>query len=214
MSNNTFPKKRSLPGWLRALFLFLASLLGIAVLFFTVFGLASFFGSLGDQELAQDVIDSLAYSMGPFLISAVAVLLAAMAMHYFLRLEEGRLKFERERFSEETAFRQSEYEKFRSEPALDVAKHVAELLRQNPDWARQALEAANMASYTHSIFGSRSHHFKEEKTELAKRFCPYLLGRCRRLINHGQRNVYLLIDAGTTLYPFFQLIGQDTSVRL
>lgn len=150
-------------------------------------------------------------NLGPLLISFLAVVLAALAMYYFLRLERLRLKFEKERFAAESQFRQQEYDRFRDEPARDLARHVAELLREHPDWAQHALEAANLTSYTHTIFGERSHHFKEEKTEIANRFSPYLLDRCAHLIDGGQRHVYLLIDAGTTLYPFFQLIGQQTA---
>lgn len=197
--------------WLRAILPFVVALLGVAILFFSVAGLFSYLDLLKHGEATQEFGATLKANIGPLLISAVAVVLAALAMYYFLRLEQGRLEFEKERFKAERDFRQSEYEKFRSDPALDLAKHVAELLRQNPDWARRALEEANLASYTYSIFGDRSHHLKQEKLELAKRFWPYLLSRCRHLIDNGRRHVYLLIDAGTTLYPFFQLIGQDTA---
>lgn len=60
-----------------------------------------------------------------------------------------------------------------------------------------------------SLFEERKSHFREEKHHLADHFVPHFLRRCRALIENGQR-VYLLIDSGTTLYPFFERIGRAT----
>lgn len=81
----------------------------------------------------------------------------------------------------------------------------------DPSWAHRALEAAKLLPYKDTLFGERTQHFKEEKEELATRFTPHLIKRCETLIEEGRRHVYLLIDAGTTLYPFFRIIGQETS---
>ena len=81
----------------------------------------------------------------------------------------------------------------------------------DPSWAHRALEAAKLLPYKDTLFGERTQHFKEEKEELATRFTPHLIKRCEALIEEGRRHVYLLIDAGTTLYPFFRIIGQETS---
>lgn len=155
--------------------------------------------------------------LGPLIISLFSTVLSAAAMIFFLiqlaatrRIEKNRLKFEKEKFHAEKTFREEQYQKFREDPAKDIAQHVTEILRRNPDWARRAMEDANLASYTYTIFGERSHHFAEEKRELAKLFAPYLLRRCEQLILKG-KSVYILIDAGTTLYPFFKQIGQETA---
>ena len=60
-----------------------------------------------------------------------------------------------------------------------------------------------------SLFEERMLHFFGEKNFLAERFLPLLLRRCRAFAEEG-REVYLLIDSGTTLYPFFEKLGKAT----
>jgi hypothetical protein len=60
-----------------------------------------------------------------------------------------------------------------------------------------------------SLFEERMSHFFGEKNFLAERFLPLLLRRCRAFAEEG-REVYLLIDSGTTLYPFFEKLGKAT----
>lgn len=179
------------------------------------------------------VFQSSAEHLGALLIAAIAVILAYIelkahrrAAEKNLELEERRLRAEeaaRERLAslEERKFRLEEAEReklvgFReqelrrfSQPATEIAEHIARLLVEHPDWAHRALDAARLLPYTHTLFGERSQHFREEKQELAVRFVPYLLKRCEMLTSHG-RHVFLLMDAGTTLYPFFELIGTET----
>lgn len=59
-----------------------------------------------------------------------------------------------------------------------------------------------------SLFEMRQQHFYEEKIFLAKNFTPLLLKRCEFLINLGHK-VYLVIDSGTTLFPFFDVLGRE-----
>lgn len=125
--------------------------------------------------------------------------------------EERRFKFEEEGRTKLLSFREEEGKRF-AEPGEELAKHIATSLRDHPDWAHHALEAAKLLPYTHTIFRERSQHFREEKQELAKQFVPYLLKRCEKLAEDG-RHVFLLIDAGTTLYAFFEVIGEETVKR-
>lgn len=122
--------------------------------------------------------------------------------------EERRLKVEEDRLADLKGFREEETKRF-SRTGVEIARHVARSLVDHPDWAHQALEAAKLLPYTYTIFGERSQHFREEKEELAKRFVPYLLKRCEALAE-DDRDVFLLIDAGTTLYSFFEVIGRET----
>ena len=59
-----------------------------------------------------------------------------------------------------------------------------------------------------TIFGHRMRHFSEEKQFLAEIFTPLLLARCRAIIEREGCRLCLMIDAGTTLYPMFELIGR------
>lgn len=128
-----------------------------------------------------------------------------------LELEERRFQAEAAERQKLQEFREQEYLRF-SQPASELAEHLAELLVRHPDWAHRALEAAKLLPYTHTLFADRSQHFKQEKKELAERFTPYLFKRCEALAANG-RHVFLLIDAGTTLYPFFEILGQQTMTR-
>ncbi len=128
-----------------------------------------------------------------------------------LELEERRFQAEATERLKLQEFREQEYMRF-SQPATELAEHLAQLLVKHPDWAHRALEAAKLLPYTHTLFADRSQHFRQEKQELAERFTPYLLKRCEALAANG-RHVFLLIDAGTTLYPFFEILGQQTMTR-
>jgi hypothetical protein len=126
-------------------------------------------------------------------------------------IEEQRFKAEEEERAKLVSFREQEKTRF-SQTAQELAQQISRLLIDHPDWAHHALEAAKLLPYTHTIFGERSQHFQEEKRELAERFVPYLLKRCEALAMND-RHVFLMIDAGTTLYAFFEVIGRDTVRR-
>lgn len=123
-------------------------------------------------------------------------------------LEERRYEAEAEERAKVRGFRDQELQRF-SKPAAELAKYLSGFLADDPRWAHSALEAAKLLPYARTLFGERLQHFREEKEELAKRFTPYLLKRCEALTSNG-RHVFLLIDAGTTLYPLFELIGTET----
>lgn len=163
------------------------------------------------------ILDLLYDNIGGLLIALIAVVLGYWAIRTNASLEEQKLEFEKKKFQAEeqerkklSIFREQEYRRF-SQPASDIAEHLAKQLVNDPSWAHRALEAAKLLPYKDTLFGERTQHFKEEKEELATRFTPHLIKRCETLIEEGRRHVYLLIDAGTTLYPFFRIIGQETS---
>jgi hypothetical protein len=58
-----------------------------------------------------------------------------------------------------------------------------------------------------TVYKVRISHFEDEKLFLAEQFGEYLLARLKRLYTDGQP-VILLIDAGTTLFPFFPKLGE------
>jgi hypothetical protein len=155
-------------------------------------------------------------NLGPVLIGLLAVVLAYLAIRLNSHIEKARLKFEREKFDAERAerdewakARQQQLGKF-SALSSELAEGISRQLVDDPHWAAVALEAAKFLPYQDTLFGERAQHFKEEKEELARVFCPMLLARCRNTIETTGREVYLAVDAGTTLLPFFKLIGIET----
>ena len=96
------------------------------------------------------------------------------------------------------------------EMAGPLADKLKESLIADTKWAADALERAKLGPYTKTLFGERSSHFREEKEHIAECFIPVLLRRCRKLIEDDGKRVFLLIDAGTTLYPLFNRLGEQT----
>lgn len=171
------------------------------------------------QAAFSKILDSFYESLGALVLALVAILLAVRALRANTEVDKQKLEFEREKFRAEeeerkalVRFRQQESKRF-SRPAADIAEHLAKNLAEDPHWARSALEAAKLLPYTDTLFDERSQHFRAEKRELAALFTPYLLKRCEALTQEGSRDVHLLVDAGTTLYPFFELLGKETSKR-
>ncbi|MGA2263104.1 MAG: hypothetical protein ABSH28_16935 [Acidobacteriota bacterium] len=105
-------------------------------------------------------------------------------------------------------FRAEEMTRF-FQPTKEIAELLTDYLVRDPHWAARALEKAKVLPYTNTLFGERSEHFQAEKEDLAQHFTPYLLKRCGKLAANGS-HVFLLIDAGTTLYSFFEIIGKET----
>ena len=154
---------------------------------------------------------------GGLLLGLIAALLAFFALHLNRKLSAERLEFEKMKFQQEkdererlAEWRKTEERRFLS-TAADIAEHVSRCLMDEPTWAHNALRSANFLTYKDTVFETRLEHFREEKEELARTFLPYLIARCRRMIEVEHRDVYVLVDAGTTLYPFFELIGNATS---
>lgn len=75
----------------------------------------------------------------------------------------------------------------------------------------EILAQINFAPRSKSLFEERISHFREEKQHLADHFLIPLLLRCQEFAEEGKQ-VHLIIDSGTTLYPLFGKLA-EFSVR-
>ena len=153
-------------------------------------------------------------------LTAFGVLAAVLLLHHELRMrrklatqefELQRKRFERE--DRESEARQQWLDRQNvalGEMVNPLADRLVAKLVADTRWAADALERAKLGPYTRTLFGDRSLHFREEKEQIAERFVPMLLRRCRRLIEEDNKRVFLLIDSGTTLCPFFTRLGEQT----
>jgi hypothetical protein len=189
-------------------------------------------GADADLGFWHQVTRGLAEHLGALLIAAFASALAWIELRGIrlaaearatsesdrlkaeLEAERSKALLERDRFASEEKDRKArqefldhEADLFRPDATL-IAKQVGEILVRDPTWARNALDAAKLGPYSGGAFGERSHHFELEKNELAQQFVKYLFKRCEVLAKEGE--VYLMIDAGTTLYPLFGAIGKES----
>jgi hypothetical protein len=93
--------------------------------------------------------------------------------------------------------------------STQVADSVARQLSKNVNWASDALEKANIKPVAQTLFAERWGHFRKEKEFIANNFIHLLLRRLRMLASEKSK-IYLIIDSGTTLYPLFKKLGQET----
>lgn len=90
-----------------------------------------------------------------------------------------------------------------------IGDKIAMQLKENVDWAVSALERAKLKPRAQTLFGEILSHFHDEKEGIAEHFVPLLLKRCKFHAELGKK-VYLIVDAGTTLFPFFERLGRGT----
>lgn len=155
------------------------------------------------------LLNELLDNFGSIVIGLVAVVLGFLALRQQNKIAMDRLELEKKLYADQRL----EWERRRSqmdEPSEVLAERLSERLIENPRWAHTALESARLLPYSNTLFGVRMHHFRAEKLAVARQFTPYLLKRCKHHIEND-REAFLLIDGGTTLFPFFELIGQQTS---
>lgn len=155
------------------------------------------------------------------ILKMLAGLFVAIYFAYELRcrrkLREEELTLQKNRFDVEKAEREERLRWLARETARikDVASllgdYIVAQLKEDVRWASQALERAKIKPRVQSVFADRLGHFREEKEHLAANFIPQLLTRCKAFAESGKQ-VYLLIDSGTTLYELFEVIGRE-SVR-
>ena len=151
------------------------------------------------------------------IITLVLSITGLIILTYDLRarraLQREDLELRKQQFEQEQKERAERLEWLRretlklQETAEPLADQMAARLIKNNEWAAVALEKAKLGPHAATLFGERRGHFREEKEELADNFIPLLLQRCRNHIRAG-RPTYLLIDSGTTIYPFFSRLGQ------
>ncbi len=90
-----------------------------------------------------------------------------------------------------------------------LGKHLASALKADPGWAAEAMMQSGLGPGASTIFGRRLAHFRDEKRLLARRLVPFLLARCRQLLDGSQiTHIYLLIDSGTTLVPIVEELAK------
>jgi hypothetical protein len=153
-------------------------------------------------------------------LTVFGVLAAVLLLRHELRMRrhiaEEELGLRRQRFESEdreSRARQEWLERQNitlGEMVKPIADKLVASLVGDTKWAADALERAKLGPYTKTLFGERNSHFRKEKAHIAESFVPMLLRRCRKLIEEDGKRVFLLIDAGTTLYPFFSLLGEQT----
>lgn len=135
------------------------------------------------------------------------------------KLHEEELDFRRNLYNDERSFKEErrKFERQQEESLKEISDNISEKvsdrLKKDTDWAVKALERAKLGIKGKSIFFDRLNHFREEKEHIAREFTPILFERCKNLIEQHGRKVFLVIDSGTTLYPFFEHIAR-LSVRL
>lgn len=95
------------------------------------------------------------------------------------------------------------------EMAVPLSKEIIHHLTENSNWLREVFrhEWLGNSNLSNTIFGRRLAHFQNEKRFLADEFVPLLLERCKMHINSGKK-VYLVIDSGTTLYYFMEVLSR------
>ena len=127
-------------------------------------------------------------------------------------LFEKEIDLSQKRFDAEQADRDARRKLFDEESSIirdmsvPLSKNISELLAKDTRWASEAMERAKLGTHGQTVFGERVGHFLDEKKFLAEHFTPMLLARCARL-SGKDRHIYLLIDSGTTLHPFFTTLG-------
>ena len=106
-------------------------------------------------------------------------------------------------------------------PSLDqqartLASTVAEILRNDADWARQAILKADLGPPGSWAFGERISHFSDEKDHIAEHFGQWLLKRILYHLDQIEESsspeehsasgtkVILFLDSGTTMAAFFR----------
>lgn len=133
-------------------------------------------------------------------------------------LFEKEIDLNQKRFEAEQADRDARRRLFDEESSIirdmsrPLSKNISEALAKDTRWASEAMERAKLGTHGQTVFGERVGHFLDEKKYLAEHFTPMLLSRCEKL-TEKYGSVYLLIDSGTTLYPFFATLGAEVVRR-
>jgi len=98
-----------------------------------------------------------------------------------------------------------------NEMSRSLSENVAARLRRDSSWATEALERTKLGPYADTLFGERKNHFRDEKELIGQKFALLLLDRCKWLLSNDDTisHIYLCIDSGTTLYPFFRNLSLE-----
>ncbi len=123
------------------------------------------------------------------------------------KFQQEELGFQKEKFDENKMWLQEQRENIR-EFSSKISIEVANQLKEDVSWASIALDKAKIKPSSQTLFAERWDHFKEEKEFIATKFIDILMGRLK-FLSEKYSKVFLLIDSGTTLYPFFEKIGKS-----
>ena len=156
----------------------------------------------------------------------VKITLAFFALIYFYheirlrrKLLEQEIDIKQKQLSIESADREarsqwlSEQVGQISQLSKEISKNISEELNRNTDWAYEALEEAKLGIFSKTLFGMRKGDFSDEKEFIAKSFSPYLLGRIQKYAEDDKCDIYLIIESGTTVYPFFENIAKAVTFQ-
>lgn len=148
-------------------------------------------------------------------LAAIGVFLVAYELRLRRILFRDSLNFQKKQLEETKQDREDRREWLQRETVriTDVsellASSIATQLKNDAGWAFEALDKAKLIPHAQTLFAARLGHFHDEKEHLADHFTPLLFKRCKRLVESGL-SVCLLIDSGTTLYPFFDRLGRTS----
>jgi hypothetical protein len=146
--------------------------------------------------------------------AVIGVMLLRQEVQLRRELHEKELDLNEKRFAAEQADREARRQLFNEESSnirdisRPLSKDISENLAKDSRWASEAMERAKLGAHGQTVFGERVGHFLDEKNFLAEMFTTMILARCAKLSERVDR-VYLVIDSGTTLYPFFGSIGEE-----
>jgi hypothetical protein len=164
----------------------------------------------GDKVETRDILLNLSVLLPIF----IGLLILFFDLRARRRLQQEDLDFRKRQFEEEKEEREERRKRLHEESlrltaiAEPLADNIAKELKRDIKWASETLERAKLGAYAQSIFSERLGHFTEEKKHIADHFVPLLLRRCKTLATSKSR-IYLLIDSGTTLYPFFEVFARE-----
>jgi hypothetical protein len=149
------------------------------------------------------------------LLGLITILLLAYELYARRKLYREELNLQQKKLEAEQKEREQREQWLKEQTVrlTEVSELLAEKitieLKQDIGWASEALDRAKLRPRVQSVFYDRLGHLREEKEDIAEHFIPILLNRCKHLVDCGN-SVYLLIDSGTTLYTFFEKLGQET----
>lgn len=152
------------------------------------------------------------------IFAIVAFLVTQFTRLYFeKKATQSKLKFEEQKYLEEQKLNNKREELIKSEflrlseVSEPLARHLRIELTKNVEWIGEAMKRANLGINTDSFFAERMQHFNAEKKFIAKTFVPIILARCKNFILEKEKEVFLVVDSGTTTYAFFEELARETS---
>lgn len=145
----------------------------------------------------------------------VGLLLLTLDLLLKQKIQKADLEFRKKQFDEEKEYRE-EQKKWLEENTVNLSKvsnilsqNIVQDLKKDITWATETLEKAKIGLQSRTLFGERMEHFRDEKEFIAEQFSSKLIDRCKYLVEQD-KHVYIIIDSGTTLYPLFKKLGEES----